>query len=180
MSLINISEEFAKKHSGKLALSIFIILFLFSLGMMGPYWRNQIIKYNQFMSTPGAAPISLSMPASPQMLERGKNLFLNNCSSCHGTNAQGQSPTKPLGGLYPDGQYYAPALDITGHAAVHNTKALFFVIKHGSLTKAESAMRGWEGRMSDEDMVSIVQWFRSTWPASLQEAQGKYYDTCFP
>jgi mono/diheme cytochrome c family protein len=174
------ARAFANKHSFKLMVGGLLCLLALCLGRMTPYWRGQLAKYNHFLSTPGAVPVSLSGLPSAQMLAQGKLLYENNCIGCHGKDAGGQDPLKPLGGTYPDGMYYAPALNATGHTAVHTTNSLFFVAKYGSMTNADSAMRGWEGRLSDEELASVVQWFRSTWPVALQRAQGSYPNTRFP
>ena len=107
------------------------------------------------------------------------------CAGCHGVDGVGQDPDIPMGGYFhtarfPDGFHFAPALDMSGHAMIHATSSLFFVVKYGSLVRKDSAMVGWQGRLTDDDMVAIVQFMRSTWTEPARQAQGRFINHWVP
>lgn len=107
---------------------------------------------------------------TPALLRRGEALFATNCSPCHGAKGIGQNPAEPNGGYDDGGNIIAPALDGSAHAWHHPDELLFSWIKRGS-TLAESPMRGWEGRMSDEEIWAVIRYFQSLWPERLRTMQ---------
>ncbi|MDH4224431.1 MAG: cytochrome c [Deltaproteobacteria bacterium] len=104
--------------------------------------------------------------ASPETLALGKRLYEQNCQICHGEKGVGQDIKSPKGGMDADGKYLAPALNGTGHAWHHKESDLFSVIKDGS-PAPDSTMRGWSGKMTDEDIRSVIGYFQSLWPDAL-------------
>lgn len=99
-------------------------------------------------------------------IQHGHQLFLNNCASCHGANAEG-SPNWSQ----PDanGKYPAPPLNGTGHAWHHPKQALIMTIQHGT-ARMGGSMPAWLGKLSDQDIEDIVAWFQSQWPDELYAA----------
>lgn len=106
-------------------------------------------------------------PVSGGDLETGARVFKQNCSACHGPGAIGENPRMPKGGTKPDGVYLAPALNGTGHAWHHPDEMLFEIIKNGSAAK-ESPMRGFAGIMTEEEMMSVLQYIKSLWPEKIR------------
>jgi len=94
-----------------------------------------------------------------EILEQGKTLFLNNCSPCHGKEAQGTTEWRKPG---PDGNYPPPPLNGSAHAWHHSTDILLEVIKEG--TVPEGNMPSWEGKLSDNEIKSIISWIQTLWP----------------
>jgi cytochrome c553 len=169
------------KHSFKVLLCLLLFLVVTCVALMSPYWRGQIVKYNCCREV----PTSLTQAPTPQLIEHGKALFGVYCAGCHGVEGVGQDPDIPMGGYFhtarfPEGFHFAPALDMTGHAMIHATSSLFFVVKYGSLVRKDSAMVGWQGRLTDDDMVAIVQFIRSTWSEPARQAQGRFINHWLP
>ncbi|MDH5752940.1 MAG: cytochrome c [Deltaproteobacteria bacterium] len=102
--------------------------------------------------------------ASPggEQVAQGRILYTTYCLSCHGQDAAGQVPGKPMGGVNPDGSLIAPALDRSGHAWHHPRRDLFRVIKHGSSIEG-SPMKGWSDKLSDQQITAIIAYFSSLW-----------------
>lgn len=96
-------------------------------------------------------------------IEKGKELYDEHCSVCHGENAVGQDPEHPAGGTNPEGKIIAPALNGSGHASHHSTQGLFNLIKKGPSQK-NSPMPTWEKVLSDKEIHLIIDYFQSLWP----------------
>ena len=90
-----------------------------------------------------------------------------------GINFIGQNQYFPMGGISKDGSYLAPALNVTGHAWHHPDSVLFKTIKHGSIA-SDSSMRAFSERLSDEEIVLVIQYFKSLWPESIREKHAKF------
>jgi mono/diheme cytochrome c family protein len=121
-----------------------------------------------FQLSPSAPLEALAQNPTPTQLEQGRTLFAQNCAACHGPQAVGQLPKSPKGGIQADGTYLAPALNGNGHAWHHPNQVLFETIKHGSIAP-DSPMRGFSGRLNDEEIVAVIQYFKSLWPATIRE-----------
>ena len=115
---------------------------------------------------------ALSRTPSQIELSQGRELFANNCSSCHGVEGVGQNPESPNGGMLDGCGYLAPALNGTGHTWHHPDSVLFKTIKHGSIA-SDSSMRAFSGRLSDEEIILVIQFFKSLWPESIRENHAK-------
>lgn len=152
-----------------------VLLTAWTMIISEPQFLSQVWHYN----TSFQAPNSLQETASPETVRHGGELFNEHCSTCHGINGIGQFLDSPMGGRR-DGLIIAPAMDSTGHAMAHHENALFFVTKFGSVWTANSPMVGWEGTLSDDEMVAIVQWVKTTWTAEQLTMQEAMYDHPIP
>ncbi|MDH5752942.1 MAG: cytochrome c [Deltaproteobacteria bacterium] len=103
----------------------------------------------------------------PGMVSQGEQLYNRNCLNCHGPGAQGQVPARPNGGMNNDGTYIAPALNGTAHSWHHPPQMLFNIIKNGSPAK-DSTMKGWAGKMSDQEINAVIAYFQSLWPEQIK------------
>jgi len=109
----------------------------------------------------------LSEPPTSEQVTQGQKIFQQNCAACHGPAATGQNPKRPKGGMMANGTHLAPALNGTGHAWHHANELLFNTVKHGSMAK-DSPMRGFADRLSDEEIVSVLQYVKSLWPDEIR------------
>mgnify|MGYP001026006298 FL=1 len=112
-------------------------------------------------------PDSLSASATPTQIKLGEKLFAENCLSCHGSGARGENLAQSRGGQKADGSYLAPALNGTGHAWHHPNEMLFSTVKDGSVAK-DSTMLGFKEKLSDDDIVAVLQCVKSLWPDEIQ------------
>ncbi|MBC8259978.1 MAG: cytochrome c [SAR324 cluster bacterium] len=112
-------------------------------------------------------PETLSASATPEQVALGEKLFAENCLSCHGQGARGENPAQSRGGQKADGSYLAPALNGTGHAWHHPNEMLFSTVKDGSIAKG-STMIGFSDRLSDAEIVAVLQYVKSLWPDEIQ------------
>ena len=102
----------------------------------------------------------------------GKQLFAENCASCHGKNGVGENPTQPRGGMTASGVSIAPALNGTGHTWHHSDQMLFQTIKHGSMAQ-NSRMVGFKNQLSDDQIRSVLKYIKSLWPEMYRIKQSQ-------
>lgn len=125
-----------------------------------------------FLFRPGQAEsASMLYPDNPQIVAKGKVLYAAECASCHGSNGEGQAnwatestAENPL----------APPHDGSGHTWQHPDQALFQLTKYGTSdiacrTLNADAMPGFDQLLSDEDVISVLSYIKSKWPAELRE-----------
>ena len=62
----------------------------------------------------------------PGRVEHGRDLYLANCSQCHGVNGEGQPNWLQRN---PDGTFLAPPHDSTGHTWHHSDGLLFRIVR---------------------------------------------------
>ncbi|MFV1441898.1 cytochrome c [Phaeobacter sp. JH20_36] len=106
------------------------------------------------------------LPVSAQVdLLAGERLYQENCASCHGANLEGQPDWRTR---LPNGRVPAPPHDASGHTWHHPDRVLFDIVKRGPAaivgTGYESDMPGYEGVLTDDEITSIIDYIKSTWP----------------
>lgn len=108
--------------------------------------------------------------ADATFVERGQVLYARECASCHGPSLQGQTPN--WRSRLPDGSIPAPPHDETGHTWHHPDRQLFELTKYGrykaSGGRVSSNMPGFENKLSDEEIWSVLSFIQSRWPDSVQ------------
>jgi len=108
-------------------------------------------------------------PDDLQLVAEGKALYAGHCASCHGATLEGQSNWRERNakGLLP-----APPHDENGHTWHHDDASLFKVTKHGPQIVAgpdyKSDMPAFEDVLSDRDIVAVLSYIKSTWPAEVR------------
>jgi len=106
---------------------------------------------------------------SASKIELGKQLYNNNCVSCHGANLQGAANWKSLD---EDGHRKAPPLNGTGHAWHHSDEQLHQIIKYGLakfVKNYQGKMMGFGDILSDAEITSVLAYIKSTWPKDILE-----------
>lgn len=103
-------------------------------------------------------------------LQLGQHIYEANCAACHGVNLQGQPNWQSPGA---DGLMPAPPHDETGHTWHHPTDLLFAITKFGvaeasNLQDYQSAMPAYDGVLSDEEILAVLAYIKSTWPRELR------------
>jgi mono/diheme cytochrome c family protein len=96
---------------------------------------------------------------------QGKALYVENCATCHGANLEGEPNWKQR---TPDGLMPAPPHDQSGHTWHHPDAMLFAITKQDSAAVVgqgyESNMPGFEDSLSDQDILNVLGFIKSTWP----------------
>jgi mono/diheme cytochrome c family protein len=99
------------------------------------------------------------VPSTPDSIAIGKKAYDANCASCHGNRAQGAEKAGiALSIITEQGGKQAP--DLTDGQWDHGSSdpEIFTVIKRGV---PPTMMAGWDGRIPDQDIWSIVNYIRA-------------------
>jgi len=105
----------------------------------------------------------------PVTVGRGADIYATQCASCHGVALEGQADWRSPG---PEGLMPAPPHDETGHTWHHPDTLLFRITKYGTAAVVgggyRSAMAGFGDVLSDADILAVLAYIKSTWPARVQ------------
>ena len=109
-------------------------------------------------------------PNNRDIVELGKSVYVQNCTSCHGAKLEGQ---KNWMSRLPDGLMPAPPHDETGHTWHHPDRYLFMVTKYGIEEfigeKYPNNMPAYKDILSDEEIIAVLSYIKSTWPKKIKE-----------
>ncbi len=124
--------------------------------------------------SPGPAFASAASAAS---VAEGEALYQENCASCHGASLEGQPNWREPDA---DGRLPAPPHDETGHTWHHPDSMLFDYTKFGGQAtlaamgvELNSGMPAFGAELTDEQIRSILDYIKSTWPARVRAAQAE-------
>lgn len=122
----------------------------------------------------GSEPIRLET-SDAGVLATGQRLYAQHCAACHGAKLEGQPRWRERDA---SGRLPAPPHDETGHTWHHPDQVLFDITKHGVAKAAglqgyDSAMPAFEGVLGDAEIVAVLAWIRSTWPAGIRHKQAQ-------
>lgn len=112
-------------------------------------------------------------PDDAAVTAAGRKVYAQHCAACHGAQLQGQPNWRIRDAA---GRLPAPPHDASGHTWHHPDEVLFRITKYGvakaaNLKDHESAMPAYEGVLSDAEIVAVLSWIQSQWPARIREAQ---------
>ncbi|GAB2884889.1 c-type cytochrome [Paralcaligenes ginsengisoli] len=113
-------------------------------------------------------------PANQTLVMQGKAIYTNNCAACHGESLQGQPNWRER---MPNGKLSAPPHDKTGHTWHHPDAMLVDMVRNG-LVPGKTAPAGYVsdmpaygGILSDDEIIAVLTYIKSTWPPKVLEAQ---------
>ena len=114
------------------------------------------------------ANISL-MPDNSETITFGKDIYLQECASCHGKNLAGQAYWRERDDK---GYMPAPPHDKNGHTWHHSDHNLFLMTKYGIEKiigkKYPNNMPAYEDMLSDYEIIAVLSYIKSTWPSYIQ------------
>lgn len=123
----------------------------------------------------GAAVWAIWTISRAQDLQRGAQLYADHCAECHGTQLEGQPDWQIAGD---DGVMPAPPHDETGHTWHHDDAMLIDYIRRGGQAvlddlgvRMTSGMPAFGNILEDDDIIAILAYIKSTWPARIQALQ---------
>lgn len=109
-------------------------------------------------------------PNDQLVVERGTQLYVEHCASCHGVSLEGQSNWRTRG---ENGKLPAPPHDATGHTWHHRDELLFQITKEGTTSVAgndyQSDMPAYAPILSDEEIIAVLSFIKSTWSAEIKQ-----------
>ncbi len=143
-----------------------IIIGTFS-GIAVAFWLASQLASVAQENKPGA----LFFPDNPQIVATGKVLYAENCASCHGKDLEGEADWRTPG---EDGKLRAPPHNKRGHTWHHHDKLLFGLTRFGAkkllkMDDYQTNMPVYDGVLSNEDIISVLSYIKSTWPENIRE-----------
>lgn len=119
----------------------------------------------QMQARSGAQDTFLSWN-DPQIVSAGMPLYEQNCAACHGSLEVGSTPAN------------ATRHDATGHTWQHPDYALFQLIRDGVAVAScmpvdEKDMPRFASILSDEELVAVLSYIKSTWPQDIRDHHDK-------
>lgn len=109
------------------------------------------------------------VPDDAEVIVLGAEVYAAECAACHGAALEGQPDWRSPG---PDGLLPAPPHDATGHTKHHDDATLFTLTKHGLAGLMDDAppsgMPAYEGVLTDAEIVAVLSYIKSTWPADVR------------
>ena len=124
-----------------------------------------------------AAAVLLAWPRDdPARIAAGRAVYDRHCASCHGAQLEGEPNWREK---KPTGRMPAPPHDATGHTWHHPDAVLVGITKFGLVPGKyappgyESDMPGFGGALSDEEILAVVAYIKSTWPDEIRRAQSE-------
>ncbi len=146
-----------KRSGSKTILTLSVTLLMVGLGIVYVIFSDQDMN---------------AQASKHSAIDRGGKIYAEHCASCHGVNLEGEPNWTKRNA---DGTMPAPPHDATGHTWHHSDEILFKLTKFGL-----SALVGGDYRtnmpvykdvLSDEEIVDVLTFIKSTWPEEIREAQ---------
>lgn len=108
-------------------------------------------------------------PDDAALVALGGTVYTAHCAQCHGTKLEGQPDWQSR---RPDGRLPAPPHDETGHTWHHADDVLFGITKQGIAAYAppgyESDMPAFQDVLKDREIIAVLSYIKSTWPADIR------------
>ena len=102
----------------------------------------------------------------------GEDVFNKNCISCHGSKGRGLAKDWKV--KDENGNYPAPPLNGTAHTWHHSPSDLLYTINKGG-GEMGGQMPGFEGRLSEEEKLALLDYIYSLWPSEIQTKYDKRF-----
>jgi S-disulfanyl-L-cysteine oxidoreductase SoxD len=113
-------------------------------------------------------------PTDTAQVAAGEALYRTHCASCHGANLEGQPDWRTR---LPSGRLPAPPHDANGHTWHHPDAVLLQIVREGPAFYAalgvQTDMPAFGTRLSEGDMVAVIAYIKSRWPAEIQARQSQ-------
>ena len=119
-----------------------------------------------------AATVDPQPTLDPGGVALGRQIYLQNCASCHGANTQGAANW-----IQPDtrGNLPPPPHDDTGHTWRHSDAELAEIIRNGMRDvfnkTPELTMPPFKDRLNNEEIAAVITYFKSLWTVEHRRYQ---------
>lgn len=109
-----------------------------------------------------------------ELVAYGRVLYVSHCAACHGVKLEGQPNWRER---LPNGRLPAPPHDESGHTWHHSDTVLFDITRNGMASGRtappgyESDMPAYAGILTDEEIIAVLAYIKSTWPKEILALQ---------
>lgn len=124
-------------------------------------WKNQL-NHEQITAIVDYIRITMMRPSTSEDGEKGRRLYAENCSVCHGDDGRGARWT--ITNLKPPPRNFT----LPGMADQLSRHYMRKVVRHG---KADTAMPGFSVQLSEQDISSVVDYVRQAFMSLTKEQQ---------
>lgn len=108
------------------------------------------------------------------LVAEGAGIYAAQCAACHGAQLEGQPDWQVRGS---DERLPAPPHDPTGHTWHHPDAVLIDITTRGTAAVVgrgyESDMIGYGATLSAEEIIAVLSYIKSTWPAEVIEVHNE-------
>lgn len=125
------------------------------------------MRGTQTLGLLGLAMILTACGGSDEQLAQGQAVYEAECAACHGLRGEGEANWQQAGA---DGVMPAPPHDGSGHTWHHPDPQLLAIIANGGGTPG-SRMPAFEGKLTQQEMESVLAYIKSFWSAEQRAAQ---------
>lgn len=106
-------------------------------------------------------------------VEKGREIYAENCAECHGVNLEGESDWQQQN---EDDSFRSPPHDSSGHTWHHGDISLLESIELGGARLPDyiggiSEMPAFGETLSDNEMIAVLTYIKSTWPDDIRLTQ---------
>ena len=131
-----------------------------------------LTQYGKLMQSSDKGVTWSSLPEQQISLSNaeteGQKLYQQNCQSCHGIDAVGESYSEKA--LTSKDFFMAPALNGSMHTWHHTDQQLLRTIREGS--PRTDKMPAWKQQLSDDQILTIIAYLKSMWGEPQKRCQG--------
>jgi len=120
------------------------------------------------------SPLEGSDRVNEQTIAKGRKLFEDNCSACHGERGIGERPDDP--NARDEYGFVAPALNNDAHGWHHPDTQLIETILNGS--PRNKRMIAWKEQLSRQQAEQLVTYIKSLWSFRSLACQGSRHMAC--
>jgi len=103
---------------------------------------------------------------TPQQVASGKQLYADNCATCHGADAASTTEWRKRD---KDGNYPPPPLNGTAHTWHHSKKLLEKTIREGGI-RIGGKMPPFVDKLKPDEIEAVIAWVQSLWPDEIYAA----------
>lgn len=126
----------------------------------------------------GTSSAGLLRYADAETIAAGETIYKEHCASCHGANLEGEPNWQRPNA---DTTMPAPPHSERGHTWHHADQFLFDITKYGvekmvKLENYKSNMPAYEHVLSDEEIIAVLSYIKSTWPKDIQASHSQLND----
>ncbi|MDJ0607359.1 MAG: c-type cytochrome [Kiloniellales bacterium] len=109
------------------------------------------------------------LAGDPKVVAAGEAIYARECAACHGARLEGEPNWRQRKA---NGRLPAPPHDESGHTWHHSDVVLFELTKHGLSVAAgpdyQSDMPAYADVLSDDEIIAVLSYIKSRWPAEIQ------------